>query len=189
MMPIQRAMSRRPAPAATTLATALALALAGCAGSRGLTQPEVPPQLKPPSDQIAFLEARADGVQIYECMPKQAQAGAFQWLLRAPDAKLASPGGSALGWHYAGPVWESTDGSRVLGEVQARDPGPDAQAIAWLLLSARSTFGKGVLAPTRSIQRVATRGGVAPSEPCTLANLRQFVRVPYSATYFFYKQR
>ncbi|MBE7417740.1 MAG: DUF3455 domain-containing protein [Ideonella sp.] len=170
-------------------ALAAALALGACAGSRGLAQPDVPPQLKPPSDQIAFLEARAEGVQIYECMPRQAQAGAFQWVLRAPDARLTSSGGSALGLHYAGPIWEASDGSRVLGEVQARDPGPDAQALPWLLLDAKATFGKGVLAPTRSIQRVATHGGVVPSEPCGQANLRQFVRVPYSATYFFYKQR
>src|SRR5262245_50907969 len=97
---------------------AAALALAGCAGSGGLAQPNVPPQLKPPSDQVAFLETQASGVQIYECLPKQAQPGAFEWSFRAPEAALTDRGGRELGKHYAGPTWESPDGSRVLGEVK-----------------------------------------------------------------------
>jgi hypothetical protein len=166
-----------------------ALVLTGCAGSSGLTQPNVPAQLKPPSDQIAFLEAQASGVQIYECLPKQTQPGTFEWLFRAPEAKLTDRGGSEIGKHYAGPTWEANDGSRVLGEVRARDPGPDPKAIPWLLLATKATFGKGLLVQTLSIQRVATTGGANPTEPCAAGNVNQFARVPYSATYYFYKQR
>ena len=59
----------------------------------------------------------------------------------------------------------------------------------WLLLSARSTTGKGVFAQTKSIQRVATKGGVTPADACSAANANQFVRVPYTATYYFYRSR
>ena len=70
-----------------------------------------------------------------------------------------------------------------------RAPASEPGAIPWLLLSAKATFGKGVLTQTRSIQRVATKGGLAPTEPCTAANANQFARVPYTATYYFYRSR
>jgi hypothetical protein len=128
-------------------------------------------------------------VQIYECVAKQGQAGVYEWTFRAPEAALSSRSGSELGKHYAGPTWEAPDGSRVLGELKARDPGPDATAIPWLLLGAKATFGKGVFTQTTNIQRVATKGGASPSEPCSAANTNQFARVPYSATYYFYRAR
>jgi len=135
-------------------------------------------------------EAQAGGSQVYECVPKSGQAGVYEWTFRAPEARLTGGLlGSDLGRHYAGPTWEASDGSRVLGEVRERAPASEPNAIPWLLLSARSTFGKGVLTQTRSIQRVATKGGIAPTEPCAAANANQFVRVPYTATYYFYRSR
>jgi hypothetical protein len=166
----------------------LALLLAAC-GSSGPKPPDVPQSLKPPAEQRLFLEMLASGTQIYECLPKQGQAGVYEWTFRAPEATLTDWSGRPLGKHYAGPTWEAADGSRVLGEVKARDPGPDPQAIPWLLLGAKSTFGRGVLAQTVSIQRVATVGGLAPTDPCSAANSNQFARVPYTATYYFYRAR
>lgn len=152
--------------------------------------PEVPGVLKPPADQELFLEALATGAQVYECVPKSGQAGAYEWTFRAPEAQLASRlMGSDLGKHYAGPTWEGPDGSRVLGEVKERAPGPDPTAIPWLLLNAKATFGKGIFTQTRSVQRVATKGGITPTEPCTASNANQFARVPYTATYYFYRSR
>jgi hypothetical protein len=145
--------------------------------------PDVPTSLIPPSGQALFLETLANGVQ------KQGQAGVYEWVFRAPEATLTDWSGRAIGKHYAGPMWEAADGSRVLGEVAARDPGPDPTAIPWLLLVAKSTFGGGRLTPTTSIQRVATAGGVTPTEPCSADNANQFRRVPYTATYYFYKAR
>jgi hypothetical protein len=69
----------------------------------------------------------------------------------------------------------------------ARDPGPDAGAIPWLLLEAKSTSGTGALNRTRSIQRVRTAGGIAPTSPCTQALAHTVIRVPYTATYYFYQ--
>jgi len=47
--------------------------------------------------------------------------------------------GNKIAKHYAGTTWESNDGSKVVGEVKAKDNGPDPNAIPWLLLSAKST--------------------------------------------------
>jgi hypothetical protein len=161
------------------------LVLSACATTQAPTPPEVPAALRPPAGQTVYLEAVATGVQIYECSRKP--DGAFEWTFKAPEAALADREGHAIGKHYAGPTWESTDGSSVVGEVKARDAGPTPSAIPWLLLAAKTNNGTGTFAAARSIQRVSTAGGVAPKEPCTEARLKDVARVPYTATYYFYR--
>jgi hypothetical protein len=157
----------------------------GCATSPHVAPPKVPAVLQPPAGQTLYLEALGTGVQIYECA--QSADLTYQWAFKAPEASLASRSGQTLGKHYAGPTWESIDGSTVVGVVKARDPGPDSAAIPWLLLAAKATTGAGTFAATRSIQRVATVGGAAPAEACADRNLKQVARVPYQATYYFYR--
>jgi hypothetical protein len=159
--------------------------LPACAGSSALVPPEVPEALRPPPGQSLYLGALATGVQIYECSQKP--DGSYDWVFKAPEAALADRSGRSLGKHYAGPTWESNDGSTVVGEVKARDPGPRASAIPWLLLAAKSNGGSGTFAAAKSIQRVDTVGGVAPAEACSAAKLKQVARVPYTAIYYFYR--
>jgi len=171
---------------AAVLSTAI-LAVSGCASGPIGTPPDVPAPLRPPADQSLFLVALASGVQIYECAAKADQPSTFEWVFRAPEAALTDRSGRSIGKHYAGPTWQSLDGSTVVGEVKARDPGPTQSAIPWLLLASKSTSGAGVFTSTKSIQRVQTTGGVAPSDSCTSANAKQVVRIPYTATYYFYR--
>jgi hypothetical protein len=56
-----------------------------------------------------------------------------------------------------------------------------------LLLAGKATTGTGVFTQAKSIQRVQTVGGVTPSEPCTATNAKQVAKVPYTATYYFYR--
>jgi hypothetical protein len=151
--------------------------------SAGATAPAedspVAQALSPPADQVLKLKLRGSGVQIYQCTD-----GA--WKFQAPEAKLSDESGRVVGKHYAGPTWESVDGSTVVGEVKAHDDGPDALAIPWLLLQAKSTTGDGMFSRVRSIQRLRTTGGKAPSKPCDAGNANQIERVPYTAQYYFY---
>lgn len=166
--------------------TASALAIfAVSVTAQTLTAPEVPAALRAPAGQSLYLEALATGVQIYECSQKTDSS--YEWAFRAPEASLADRSGHSLGKHYAGPTWESSDGSTVVGEVKAKDPGPKPSAIAWLLLTAKANTGSGTFAAAKSIQRLDTEGGLAPTEACTGANLKQVARVPYTATYDFYR--
>jgi hypothetical protein len=71
--------------------------------------------------------------------------------------------------------------------VKARDDAPDANAIPWLLLSAKSNAGTGVFSRTTSIQRVRTVGGTTPTEPCSQADAGKVARVNYTAIYYFYQ--
>ena len=167
------------------LSAAISALLAACSTSPSVRAPDVPTALQPPADQMVYLEALATGVQIYECAQKPDST--FEWAFKAPEASLATRSGQTLGKHYAGPTWVSTDGSAVVGEVKARDPGPISSAIPWLLLAAKANRGSGVFSSAKSIQRVSTNGGLAPLEPCDATRLHAVARVPYTASYYFYR--
>jgi hypothetical protein len=138
-----------------------------------------------PADQSLAVAAHATGVQIYDCKPAKDDPKRLEWVLRAPEADLFDRDGRKMGKHYAGPTWEANDGSKVVGEVKGRDDGPDASAIPWLLLTAKSNSGAGTFARVTTIQRLRTVGGKAPAGTCTPASGGES-RVAYSADYYFY---
>ena len=144
----------------------------------------VPEKLKPSAGEVLALETAATGVQIYEC---GAGKDGFQWVFKGPEAELFDRAGNRIGKHYGGPTWESNDGSKVVAALTARSDAPQAGAIPWLLLSARSTAGNGVFGQTKSIQRVSTVGGTTPTEACNETQAGKVARVNYTAIYYFYQ--
>ncbi|MBK8184498.1 MAG: DUF3455 domain-containing protein [Candidatus Competibacteraceae bacterium] len=130
-----------------------------------------------------YVKLIATGIPIYECAAKPEASSGFAWNFKAPEATLTDRSGHLIGKHYAGPTWESVDGSTVVGELKSRDPGPKPSAIPWLLLTAKSTAGTGDFGRVQSIQRVHATGGVAPSQPCSSSHVKQTVRVPYTAVW------
>jgi uncharacterized protein DUF3455 len=176
----------KPQDAIVMMLMSLIPFVVGCAASTRATIPSVPENLRVPATEVLSLAAEASGVQIYECNASKDVPARFEWIFKAPEADLFDQAGNKIGKHYAGPTWESNDGSKVVGEVKARDNGPDPDAIPWLLLSAKSTSGTGVFSQIKSIQRVHTVGGSAPTEPCNQAQAGKVARVPYKAAYYFY---
>ncbi len=170
----------------TIAGIALVLLLAGASAVKAGTMPGVPDALKVPEGQVLLLEVQAVGVQIYECKAGQADSARFEWVFKAPEADLFDSAGKKVGRHYAGPTWESNDGSKVVGEVKAKDNGPDPGAIPWLLLTARSTSGSGIFGAVTSVQRLSTSGGRAPAEGCDKGQAGKEARVSYKAKYTFY---
>ena len=166
------------------LVTAMMVAagLAGCA-----TAPNAPEALRPPAGQELVLALQADGVQIYDCAA--AAKGGYEWKFRAPEATLRDVGGKPMGSHYAGPTWRAPDGSTVVAEVRSKAAAKDPANIPLLLLAAKSHGdGDGLFSKVSSIQRLETVGGQAPSTSCGSAtDLARVARVPYSATYYFYR--
>jgi len=160
--------------------------LTACGGGAPVKPPDVPESLRVAAGERMTLELRGTGVQIYSCDATKADPERFEWVLTAPEAELKSLTGALVGRHYAGPTWEGTDRSTVVGEVVARDAGPDAGAIPWLLLKAKSSSGAGVFGNVSHIQRIATSGGKAPAAGCTAAQAHTTLRVPYQADYRFY---
>jgi Protein of unknown function (DUF3455) len=145
----------------------------------------VPGILAAPADQVVGFRLKATGVQIYLCRARQDDPARFEWVFKAPEADLFDASGHLVGRHYGGPSWEGSDGSLVVGEVRAKDTSLAQGSIPWLLLSAKSTSGRGRFGPIKSIQRVNTTGGAAPAEASQI-QAGQEVRVPYTATYVFY---
>lgn len=134
--------------------------------------------------KLPAIEALGKGVQIYTC---KASNAAYAWTLKAPDASLSDAKGNVIGKHFAGPSWQANDGSTVVGEPLNVSPSPDAGAIAWLVLHAKSHSGDGVMANVQYIVRTRTQGGVAPASGCDASHAGAEVRVPYSATYTFFR--
>src|SRR5215472_11927799 len=151
-------------------------------GEHKIPRPEVPKSLEAPAGEEVILVGHATGVQIYEC-----KAGANPpWALKAPEADLTDSSGKKIIHHFAGPTWQHIDGSAVVGQVKAKADAPKPDAIPWLLLTAASHTGQGVLSGVTSIQRIHTEGGLAPdAKTCDASSSKEF-RSPYSADYYFY---
>jgi len=168
------------------------LALLGCtlvagaavpAGAGGSKPPTVPDAIKVPAGQEVVLDVTGKGVQIYDCKPND--QGALVWTFREPAAVLYGHRERPVGIHFRGPTFESFDGSSVVGALAGSVPSPTPGSIPWLLLTAASTQGDGVLAGVDYVQRLETRGGVAPTGTCDPAK-DATVAVPYRARYVFY---
>jgi hypothetical protein len=152
--------------------------------AQSLSRPEVPEKLAAPAPERVVLLVHATGSQIYVC-----QAGAdqkFTWVFEAPEAELFDSQNKVVGKHYAGPTWQHTDGSEVVGKVIARQDAPEADAIPWLLLTAASHAGRGILTEVTSIQRIRTHGGQAPALGCDDSHNGSKTKSKYSADYYFY---
>ncbi|MCC6457161.1 MAG: DUF3455 domain-containing protein [Caldilineaceae bacterium] len=159
------------------------------AAAQTFLTPQVPEVLMvSPAEHVA-MATFAEGVQIYQCKASENDATKWQWSFIAPDATLYDSQHNQLGKHYAGPTWETNDGSKVVAEVKARADAPSADAIPWLLLTAKSTEGTGTFSTITSIQRIETTGGVAPQAGCDQTHQDEEARVPYTAVYYFYTTR
>lgn len=137
----------------------------------------VPADLAPPKGNEAYLSGHAVGVQIYSC-------NGTAWALVAPRANLYDRHGKLLATHFAGPTWQTKDGSSVVGKRE-KNVNVDPTAIDWLLLSAASTT-PGKLGKTTYVQRINTTGGLAPAGGCSAGAT---VEVAYTADYVFFKAR
>lgn len=137
------------------------------------------PKLQVPAGNELAAHVYADGWQIYRWDGKI-------WSFVAPAAVLFADAAETnpVGLHFAGPSWQSLDGSKAVGKVMERCT-PDPNAIPWLLLGAASSTGSGTLDGVNYVQRLYTVGGTAPTTPGASAG--EVVRVPYTAEYLFYR--
>ena len=166
--------------------SSLALVAAACTSMQNPPGASVPESLKPSTSESVAVVAAARGVQIYECKAVKDKAGAFEWSFVAPEAELFDASGKKIGRHYAGPHWEAADGSKVIGSVKERADAPQADAIPWLLLTAKSVGPRGSFSAVTSIQRVNTVGGIAPKTGCSKATAGAPARVSYTADYYLF---
>ncbi|WIW44161.1 DUF3455 domain-containing protein [Bradyrhizobium sp. 62B] len=159
------------------LAVPCLLLLAGSAAAAE----SLPDAIAAPGESMV-LSVHAEGAQVYEC--KAGPDGKLAWAFREPIATLLSEG-KTVGRHYAGPNWELTDGSAVVGKAAGNAPGATAADIPWLKLEITARRGSGTLTPVTTVQRINTHGGKLDGA-CDKAG--EFRSASYSADYVFLKK-
>ncbi|MDX3117842.1 DUF3455 domain-containing protein [Streptomyces scabiei] len=186
--------SKRAALTAGSIVTAAASVIAAAAVSHASDRPAteagtvarshatpVAPQLRVPDGNKRIAELAAKGVQTYACTNDA-------WTFVEPAATLSDVRDRhhrPVALHSRGPVWVSTvDGSAVNAAAVPGASNPRAGAVPELLLKATADRGQGLFGSVSYIQRLNTRGGVAPTGPCEAGAQ---TGVPYTATYVFYE--
>jgi hypothetical protein len=172
-------MSARSTGTNARLATLAALAAAAFSAPAA-AEPQLPAAIAAP-DQTPILTLHAEGAQIYEC---KETGGKLAWAFREPIASLMRDG-RTVGRHYAGPTWEVSDGSAVIGKSAASAPGATPDDVAWLRLDVVERRGSGMLSPATSVQRINTHGGALSGSCAERGALRA---IPYSADYVFLRK-
>ncbi len=172
-----------------TLAISTIGLLSACASTPPLpvfSQSTLPDAVKVPAGHRVSLETVGRGTIDYECRAKAGMAGAFEWVFVGPDAKLIDRKGNAIGRYFGPPAtWESADGSKITGAQVAVAPA-QAGSIPLQLVKANPASGAGAMKGVSYIQRVATNGGVAPSDSCAASTTGARKTVHYQADYIFW---
>jgi hypothetical protein len=169
---------RFPAP---KIARALTASLLWLVAGPLAASAQVPEQIAVPN-ATEILKAHAEGAQVYEC--KADSSGKLAWVFREPIATLLVDG-KTVGHHFAGPSWEYSDGSVVVGKAVGNAPGATAKDIAWLKLEVAARRGSGIFTDVTTVQRINTHGGQL-SGACERAG--EYQSAPYSADYVFWRK-
>jgi hypothetical protein len=151
------------------------------------SQAMLPAAVQVPAGHKVAMETVGVGEITYQCSAKKDMAGQFEWVFAGPDAKLNDRSGKQVGKYYGPPAtWESMDGSKLTATQVAVAPNGMGN-IPSQLVKGNPAMGSGAMNGVTYIQRVDTRGGVAPATPCVAGNLGARQTVNYQADYIFYK--
>ncbi|MFJ4387188.1 DUF3455 domain-containing protein [Pseudomonas sp. NPDC089408] len=149
-------------------------------------QAALPDTIKVPDGHRVLLETVGVGQITYECRDKANTPGQTEWTFVGPKAVLNDRAGKQVGDYFGPPAtWQAKDGSKVTGTQLAVAPA-DKDALPYQLVKANPAEGKGAMQGVSYIQRLATRGGVAPASDCTAQNKGTKQVVQYQADYVFW---
>lgn len=170
-----------------------AAALGACASTpvpmpmQGFMQDNLPDAVKVPAGHRVAMETVGVGEITYECKAKANAADQFEWVFVGPKAALNDRSGKTVGSYFGPPAtWVSLDGSKLTATQLAVAPA-GAGNIPLQLVKANPAMGEGAMMGVTHIQRVATKGGVAPAMPCASSTSGQKQVVAYQADYIFWK--
>lgn len=150
-----------------------------------MDNPSLPESVRAPAGQKLLMTTTGVGEITYECRDKKDAAGQHEWVFVAPVATLYSADRKVVGKYYAGPTWEANDGSKVTGKQLAVAPAR-ADSIPLQLVKADPAMGAGAMTPVSYIQRINTKGGIAPAMACDAMAKGKRLQVAYEADYLFY---
>ncbi|MCU1781762.1 DUF3455 domain-containing protein [Pseudomonas sp. 13B_2.1_Bac1] len=156
------------------------------AAPAAFAQSGLPDSIKVPAGHKVALETTGVGEITYECRDKPNAAGQTEWTFVGPKAVLNDRSGKPVGTYFGPPAtWQAKDGSKITGTQLAVAPS-GAGNLPYQLVKANPAEGKGAMSGVSYIQRVALKGGVAPSTACSAANKGEQAVVSYQADYIFW---
>jgi hypothetical protein len=156
------------------------------AAPAAFAQTGLPDSIKVPAGHKVALETTGVGEITYECRDKPNAAGQTEWTFVGPKAVLNDRSGKPVGTYFGPPAtWQAKDGSKITGTQLAVAPS-GAGNLPYQLVKANPAEGKGAMSGVSYIQRVALKGGVAPSTVCSAANKGEQAVVSYQADYIFW---
>ena len=156
------------------------------AAPAAFAQTGLPDSIKVPDGHKVSMETTGVGEITYECRDKVGAAGQTEWTFVGPKAVLNDRSGKQVGTYFGPPAtWQAKDGSKVTGTQLAVAPSSPGN-LPYQLVKANPAEGKGAMTGVSYIQRVALKGGVAPSSECTAANKGTQEVVKYQADYIFW---
>lgn len=174
------------------LSAVAAAALLSACGSMApmapaFSQATLPAAVMVPAGNKVVLESVGVGELTYECRDKANAPGMTEWVFVGPQAALNDRSGKQIGKYYGPPAtWEAMDGSKITGTQLAVSPAGPGN-IPLQLVKANPATGMGAMTGVTYIQRVAIKGGAAPSSACAPANKGAKEIVKYQADYIFWK--
>ena len=173
----------------TVLMIATAAVLSACASSPMMMKPvdnaALPEAVRAPAGSKQMMTTTGVGELTYECREKAGAAGQYEWAFVGPVATLYGADKKMVGKYYAGPTWEAADGSKVTGKQVAISPSSPGN-IPMQLVKADPAMGAGAMTGVGYIQRLNTKGGVAPAMACDAMGKGKRQVVAYEADYIFY---
>ena len=166
----------------------LSFVLLAAAGAAQADHHMVPSAVMVPEGNVVMMNTLALGLITYECMEKKDAPGAYAWTFKTPHAYLFDSNNTQVGRYYGSPkgaTWESNDGSKVVGKQLAVTPNTaTVGSIPLQLVEQNGYEGNGAMNKVTYIQRLATAGGVAPTNKvCNAEKVGKKEIVTYQAEY------
>lgn len=138
--------------------------------------------IDPPSEAKEVLRLEASGEQVFRCA-RDSQG--WYWKFQSPNAYLFDPiTNQAVAKHGYNFAFVHNDGSALSARIKHVEPNPGHLSEA--LFATRSNANDGVFHGVRYVQRLNTQGGL-PKSRCVEAQKEQYLRVPFTADFVFYK--
>jgi hypothetical protein len=150
-----------------------------------MAAPPLPAAVRVPAGQRHAMTLKSAGTLDYECRAWPGMAGAYGWVLVAPDAALLHWSGLRVGRYSGGPTLQYRDGSRVTLKLVASSP-DDPGKMPIQLYRAAGHAGEGEFSDVTYVQRLNAVSR-EPEAACTAGNVGSAARPPFSADFLFYK--
>lgn len=162
------------------LPLALSFVLAGCSTIQNIFDP-----LSPGADSSAAFVLTAKGVQQFQCT---ADANGRYWKFITPQAELTDGEGRVVARQGSEGSFFAKDGSILAAKIEKYADKATPGNLRDLVYRTTSRGKEGMLTGITHVKRTDGKGGV-PLTRCSPSQLGATLKVPFTATYTFYRNR